>query len=61
MDTDTGLSMDTELFICIRIRGTHIRVPGGFGVPVSNTSFHDEKNRLRQDPDRRFVLTSWAY
>ena len=33
MDTDTGLSMDTELFICIRIR-----VPGGFGVPASNTS-----------------------
>ena len=38
MDTDTGLSMDTELFICIRIRGTRIRVPGGFGVPVSNTN-----------------------
>ena len=38
MDTDTDLSTDTELVICIRIRGTRIRVSGGFGVPMSNTS-----------------------
>ena len=37
MDTDTDLSTDTELVICIRIRGTRIRVSGRFGVPVSNT------------------------
>ena len=38
MDMDTDMTTGTEVVICIRIRGIHIRVPGGFSVPVSITT-----------------------
>ena len=38
MDMDTDMTTGTEVVICIRIRGIHIRVPGGFSVPVSITN-----------------------
>ena len=37
MDMDTDLPTDTEVVICIHIRGICIRVPGRFFVPVLNT------------------------
>jgi hypothetical protein len=36
---DTDMTTGTEVVICIRIRGIHIRVPGGFSVPVSITTY----------------------
>jgi hypothetical protein len=38
MDMDTDMTAGTDVVICIRIRGIHIRVPGGFSVPVSITN-----------------------
>ena len=37
-DMDTGMTADTDVVICIRIRRIRIHVPGGYSVPVSNTT-----------------------
>jgi hypothetical protein len=38
VDMGTDMAPGTEMPICIRICGTHIRVPAGYTIPVSITS-----------------------
>ena len=44
MDMDTDLSTDTEVVICIRIRGIRIHVSGGFFVLMLNTTYGEPSN-----------------
>ena len=44
-DMGTGTAMDTKLVICIHTRGTRIRVPGGFPVPVSITNWECQEKQ----------------
>ena len=38
-DMDMGMTADTDVVICIRIRCIRIHVPGRYSVPVSNTIY----------------------
>jgi hypothetical protein len=38
MDTGTGTATGTKRAICTRTRGTRIRVPAGYTIPVSITN-----------------------
>jgi hypothetical protein len=38
MDMGMGMALGKEKAICTHTRATHIHLPGGYTVPVSNTS-----------------------
>ena len=65
-DMDTGMTADTDVVICIRIRRIRIHVPGGYTVPfrsisqsrVTRTSEFTNSNACHAVTG---TLTKWFY
>ena len=58
MDRGTGRTAGPKKVIGIHTRDIHIRVPGGFSLPVSNTN---DSARLNVFPFQHFDVSYWEF